>query len=157
RGPAEEDQVQLLSSETNRRLEKQSQVALLASVLATRGESPNDTISPEEFQLADAILRFNSSPATSAANPMTSPTSLHSGEMQPRFPVSNPPPTLSASFDLTPADDSDVARATIRVHVYLGRIEQLQLNSVNNSVIDCMSVGHYLRVKPSGAELDLDY
>jgi hypothetical protein len=46
---------------------------------------------------------------------------------------------------------------TIRTHVIVGRIEQIAVNAIANDIpIDCVAVGHYTGVRPTGSENDLD-
>lgn len=165
RGAATEDQNALLDRESSRRLAKEQQATSLRTLLATRGDSSADTVSTEEYQLADILLRFDASSVPAQAATGQPPSAVPAGAAPAAV---STPAAVSAASPVAKTSSSDIFSSsfpdellpptTLRIHVYVGGIETLQLNSVPNEVpIDCMAVGHYLSVKPTGAERDLDF
>jgi len=149
--PIIENQALLLASESKRKAAKENQVIQLRTLLSSRGDAATGAVSPEEFQLADAILNFGAAPAPVPP----APPAPREGAAPGTPPI---PPAVPIPDDMDKASAGVAPLKTqIRIHVFSGGIEQLALTSVPDPVlIDCMAVGHYLRVKPTGAERDLD-
>lgn len=161
RGAAGENQPALLATESARKAAKEQQVAKLRTLLSTRGAFDSDRVSAEEYQLADALLRYDAlTPSTgttaSGSGPMAAADAASASAATGASPVATQDGTRGSSANLS--QEEALPHTTIRVHVLVGKIEEIALTSAANEKrpIDCMAVGHYLRVKPTGAERDLD-
>ena len=128
----------------------------------SRGATDGQTTSPEEQALADVILRHKPLPlaiagdtATGAGASLASPVSLAAS-------AGTAGPTAAGTAAATSLDSRSSApvpppHTSIRIHVLVGKIDDVARNAVQGEPpIDCIAVGHYLRVLPTGAELDLD-
>src|SRR5207248_2472489 len=64
---------------------------------------------------------------------------------------------MAASHPMT-QQEVHPPETTIRLRVLIGKsISEVVANEIKNEIpIDCVAVGHYLRVPPTGAELDID-
>lgn len=157
RGAETEDQSNLASQEAARRAAKEQRVVELRNLLATRGASDSDKVSAEEYVLADALLRHDPPQQATAGMSSATPGGAAPPGMS-SVAATSGAANVAANVNSNSLQEETLPRTCIRVHLFLGRIEQVSLNSVPNEKlpIDCMAVGHYLRVKPTGAERDLD-
>ena len=155
RGLGEESQISMLAGEAARRSIKEQQAVVLRNLLASRGDSLGDTVSVEEQALADVIMRHDALPLSVAGqgNAGTgAPLDVPSDAPSVKARTGVAAPAASTTGILVPPP-----RTKIRVHVLEGKIDQIAKDAVaNEKPIDCIAVGHYLRVRPTGAEHDLD-
>jgi pimeloyl-ACP methyl ester carboxylesterase len=155
RGAAAEDQPALQMTEAARLAAKEQQAIILRDLLASRGVNTSDSpVSREEMALADLMMLRDPvpvqvvSPVGTAAGKVLAATAASGGAGGPTVPA--PSKTAAPPVAVAP-------RPSIRINVVKAGIETLTPASTNDArPIDCMAVGHYLRVAPGGAEHALD-
>jgi pimeloyl-ACP methyl ester carboxylesterase len=134
RGLEQEDQAALLAAEAERRRIREDKASVLASRLQSRGAVDGAAvISPEEQALADLLMTHEADGRGPGAPPEGSPPSAAEGI-----------PTAS------------VFPVSLRVALRVAKIEDITPGSGGKLPIDALAVGHYLGVRPSGAEWKLD-
>ncbi len=147
RGVGEESQATMLAAESSRRAARQQQATMLSASLQSRGDLSGQTVSTEEQALSDLIYLRDPLPL------QVSGSSTGIGI------VSTPLAGGTPSSSLTTA--GTVPPTVIRVRVLEQSIADISRlpapPAVGDAVpIDSIAVGHYLRVKPTGAEHDID-
>ena len=136
RGLQQEDQAALLAAEAERRRIREDRATVLSSRLQSRGNVGDAAvISPEEQALADLLMTHEAVPRGPGTPPDGSPPLSHGDEAAPTAPV----------FPVS-----------LRVALRVGNIENISLDSGGELPIDAVAVGHYVGVRPSGAEWLLD-
>ena len=153
---AGEDQSSLLAGEAARRSLKEQQALTLRNALVARSVCDSQTISPEEQALADVDRRITT-PCRSPSPP-TAPALSYFQARPILTPLAGNAPPTAAPAPAPPASAAlPLPRTSIRVRVVEARIAQLAPNAVaGEAPVDCIAVGHYLRVRPTGAEHDID-
>ena len=153
RGADTESQPILVASQAARRAVKEQQAAALCNVILSRGDLQADTVSPEQQALADLLLQHDPLRLSVEGQPVGSDMPADSGDGSTQtaaasaIPVT--PPPVSVTIPSAPTE--------IRVRVLTKSIAEIHPNDTNDvRPIDCIAVGHYLRVRPTGAERDLD-
>lgn len=143
RGIGEESQATMLAAEASRRAARLQQAAMLRASLQSRGDLTGQTVSPEEQAMSDLIY-------------LREPLPLQvSGSGTGIGVVATPIPAGTAST-LAATVAQPVATTTIRVRVTEQSIADVPRATADPRPIDVVAVGHYLRVRPTGAEHDID-
>jgi len=148
RGVGEESQATMLAAEASRRAAKQQQVAALRASLQSRGDLTGQTVSPEEQAISDLIYLRDPLPLS------VSGSSTSIGIVSTTVAPGVAPASPAATTETVPP-------TTIRVRVLEQNIANVTRLPVPPAVgdaapIDAIAVGHYLRVRPTGAEHDID-
>ncbi len=148
RGAEPESQPILVATQAGRRAVKEQQADALRNVILSRGDLQADTVSAEQQALADLLLQHDPLPLSVAGQPMG--TDMPTDTAASITAVAPPPAAISS-----PAIPS--VPPEIRIRVLLKSIEAINPKETGDSRdVDCIAVGHYLRVRPTGAERDLD-
>jgi pimeloyl-ACP methyl ester carboxylesterase len=135
----------LLASETARHAIKEQQASALRNAILSRGDLQADTVSPEEQALADLLLRHDPLRLSVAGQPVG--TDVPSDAAAASGPAAA---SKAVNVVLPPV-------TKIRIHISHKSIGEVSArDSDDEAPIDCIAVGHYLRVRPTGAEHDLD-
>jgi hypothetical protein len=143
----------LQASQTGRRAVKEQQAAALTNIILSRGSLDSDTVSPEEQALADLVLEHAPLPLSVAGQPLGTDTPHDSDTGTGSIP---------STIQSAPAPDLQSQPIEIRIHVIaksiadIGPSDSADPAATDPTPIDCISVGHYLRVRPTGAERALD-
>ena len=146
RGAAIESQQVLLASQASRRAIKEQQAAALSNAILSRGNLQADSVSPEEQALADLLIQHDPLQLSIAGQPLETNFAGDLGG-EPVSTVTTPPILESKVPQLT----------EIRIHILTKSIADVSTGDTSDPLpIDCIAVGHYLRVRPTGAERDLD-
>jgi pimeloyl-ACP methyl ester carboxylesterase len=145
RGAGGNTQQVLLASQVARRAVKEQQAAALSNALLSRGSLQSNAISPEEQALADLLLQHEPLRLSVGGQPIgggaIAADSVESGGTAKAISNAAPPPV----------------ETHIRIRVLPRLIEDVAVGDTgDNFPIDCFAVGHYLRVRPTGAEHGLD-
>jgi pimeloyl-ACP methyl ester carboxylesterase len=155
----EESQPTMLAAEAARKSAKEQQAVILRNLLASRGTLRPEVVSVEEQALADVIMRHDALPMSVSGDEAAGRATLVPTAVAAAV---NASPSLTdvslASSHPTTQQELPPPETTVRMRIVLaGSISELERKPVANEVpVDCIAVGHYLRVPPSGAELDLD-
>ncbi len=152
RGADGENQPILVAAQASRRAVKEQQADALRNIILSRGDLQADTVSPEQQALADLLLQHDPLRLSVGGQPVGNdmPTDMPLAATQAAATPGTMPP---APVKLTVPP----ARAEIRIRVLLKTIADIAPNETSDArPIDCIAVGHYLRVRPTGAEHDLD-
>jgi pimeloyl-ACP methyl ester carboxylesterase len=154
-GDAIEDQQVLQAAESSRRAIKEQQAAALTNLVLSRGAVDSDTVSVEEQALADLVMEHAPLRISVAGQPLVSESPRDVGGTY----VSG---VITDGSDTSPSGRPQLPRPVIRVHVVAKPIEDVGPADatgpgyIDSAAIDCITVGHYLRVRPTGAERSLD-
>lgn len=149
RGADTETQPILLTSQAARRAVKEQQAAALCNVILSRGDLQADTVSPEQQALADLLLQYDPLRMSVAGQPVGTDMPTDSATPASSITPLTPPPPVTVAIPQAPTE--------IRVRVLLKSIAAIAPGDTSDACpIDCIAVGHYLRVRPTGAERDLD-
>ena len=143
RGVGEESQATMLAAEASRRAARLQQAAALRASLQSRGDLTGQTVSPEEQALADLIYMREALPL------QVSGSSTGIG-------VVGTPVAAGTATTIVTAKSSTVLPTNIRVRVLEQSIADVTRATADPVPIDATAVGHYLRVKPTGAEHNID-
>jgi pimeloyl-ACP methyl ester carboxylesterase len=153
RGADGDDQPILMAAQASRRAVKEQQADALRNVILSRGDLQADTVSAEQQALADLLMQHDLLRLSIAGHPVGSdmPTDSTSAPAQPAAVTATVAPPESRTVTIPQA------ATEIRVRVLLKSIAEIAPNDTSDArPIDCIAVGHYLRVRPTGAERDLD-
>ena len=134
-----EDQMELHSEDANRRRTREDQAALLSMRLQSRGAVNASVITPEEQALADLLLTHEPLPGAGGAAVAALGASAAGG--------------VAASAN---APAPPVTPVSLRIAIRTGHIQEIEMNGGGGPPIDAIAVGHYMGVRPSGAEWMLD-
>jgi pimeloyl-ACP methyl ester carboxylesterase len=143
RGAEAGNQQFLLASQTSRRAVKEQQVDTLRNAVLSRGSLQADTVSSEQQALADALLEHDPLRLTVAGQTIgTEPAG--DAVSQPLETAAPPSVTAPGPVDL-------------RIRILEKSLADVSVGDTGDKFpIDCIAAGHYLRVRPTGAERDLD-
>ncbi len=151
RGAETESQPVLVASQSARRAIKEQQAAALCNAILSRGDLQSDTISPEQQALADLLLQHDPLRLSIEGQPVGSDVPVDLAAQAVSAPAAADGRT-SATENVIPALPTE-----IRIRVLMKSIAEIDINETHDPhPIDCIAVGHYLRVRPTGAERDLD-
>ena len=142
RGVGEESQATMLAAEASRRAARLQQATALRASLQSRGDLTGQTVSPEEQAMSDLIYLREPLPL------QVSGSSTSIGVVS--------TPVAHGAVPAAAATPDTVPPTTIRVHVLEQSIAAVPRVIADPAPIDAVAVGHYLRVKPTGAEHDID-
>src|SRR5205085_9305693 len=142
RGGDTDSQQILLTSQSARRAIKEQQAAALRNAILSRGDLQADTISPEEQALNDLLLQHDPLRLAVATQPIGAEGIVADIEDQGG-------PALAAEVSNTvPQPPTE-----IRIRVLPKSISDIGVGDTGDAApIDCFAVGHYLPVRPTGAE-----
>jgi CHAT domain len=144
----------MLAAEAARKSVKEQQAIALRNLIESRGDVSGQTVSSEEQALADLILRQDPLPlAVSGDGTLGTGAAIGSAAFV-SAPLSTGAPAEASAQQST--QFTGPPRTTIRIHVLVGDIDKIARAVANEKPIDCMAIGHYLRVRPTGAERDID-
>jgi pimeloyl-ACP methyl ester carboxylesterase len=152
----EESLATMLSAEAARKSAKEQQAVILRNLVASRGTLRPDVVSVEEQALADVILLHDALPMSVAGDASgTGAAALLSTAV---VDTVTPPAVSLAVSHPTTQQEIRPPETSIRVRLLVApSVSEIPRGVVSGEVpIDCIAVGHYLRVPPTGAELDLD-
>jgi hypothetical protein len=156
---AGEDQAMLLAAQTARRAVKAQQVAALRNSILSRGALDADTVSEEQEALADALLQHD--PLRMALAGQDIAIDVHMPEPENVLSAASAHAPVPGKAPTTPDQQPPVKQLVpgaieIRLHVLGKDVQDTGSNDTKDPLpIDCIAVGHYLRVPPTGAERDL--
>jgi pimeloyl-ACP methyl ester carboxylesterase len=155
RGLAEESQTSMQTGEAARRSIKEQQAIALRNLLTSRGAASGDTVSVEEQALADVIMRHEALPLAVGGLGNAGTGALLGEPID--VPIAAPQANAQAESAISTSALVPPRPTKIRVHVAQQRIDQITSGASAPEIpIDCIAVGHYLHVRPTGAEHDLD-
>jgi pimeloyl-ACP methyl ester carboxylesterase len=141
RGMDADDQLKLQAAEADRRRAREEQALAIASRLQSRGVADPTVVTPEEQALADLLMSHASLSRSLGANPDASDAT-------------------SALFDDSSADPTPAAPppvpVSLTIAIRVANIEETAPDALGPPPIDALGVGHYVGVRPSGAEGALD-
>jgi len=148
RGIGEESQATMLTAEASRRAAKLQQVTALRASLQSRGDLTGQTVSPEEQAISDLIY-------------LRDPLPLQVSGSSTGIGVVSTPVAAGVAPALSVGTPDTVPPTTISVRILEKSIAAVPRvpatpDHADPAPIDALAVGHYLRVRPTGAEHDID-
>jgi pimeloyl-ACP methyl ester carboxylesterase len=155
RGLGDESQSSMRAGESARRSAKEQQALALRNILVGRGDAKGETLSMESQALEDLITRHDALPLSVAGAGSQGKGALLATPIdQATLVVALP---QASSTIVSTKLKTDQRRTKLRVRVVQGNIDRIAKTGIQGEMpIDCLAVGHYLGVRPTGAELDLD-